>query len=378
MDIEMLPAEYGDCMLIELKTKDNKNTYTILVDGGTSKSYREGLKSILESYLVGDKKLDLVIITHSDDDHISGMNDILKNEKIVTKVNRVIYNSPYAIGKAINEWDEKDLTKTIKPKVIKRTKVSTGFNKSDKGKNKKCITDNSNTGAIQARNLQQNLYDLGKLEMNLILNDGKSDINDNGIIINFLSPTQELLNDFFHVYKSQKNSKKKNSVLSNTAKGESDYNIPFNILINDKTVKKLSTYNMASMAFIIYEEVSKQSILIMGDASYGVVGEKLRQLKDQNGILYSENNPIEIEYFKLSHHGSICDLTDEFLNLIKCQKFLISTSGKIFGHPDKKMIARVYSNFNNASFYFNYEERVEDITKEGGEIKSICEYKRRF
>ena len=38
MDIEMLPADYGDCMLIELKTKDNKNTYTILVDGGTSKS----------------------------------------------------------------------------------------------------------------------------------------------------------------------------------------------------------------------------------------------------------------------------------------------------------------------------------------------------
>ena len=88
------------------------------------------------------------------------------------------------------------------------------------------------------------------------------------------------------------NSKKKNSVLSNTAKGESDYNIPFNILINDKTVKKLSTYNMASMAFIIYEEVSKQSILIMGDASYGVVGEKLRQLKDQNGILYLKLNKV--------------------------------------------------------------------------------------
>ena len=39
-----------------------------------------------------------------------------------------------------------------------------------------------------------------KLEMNLILNDGKSDINDNGIIINFLSPTQELLNDFYLIY----------------------------------------------------------------------------------------------------------------------------------------------------------------------------------
>lgn len=378
MNVEMLPADYGDCMLIKLKTKDNKDTYTILVDGGTSKSYRESLKNRLESYLVDDPKIDLVIVTHSDDDHISGMNNILQNEKIVTKINRIIYNSPYAIGKKINEWDEEDLKKSVKPKVIKKTKASTGFNKADNNETLKCTTDSVNTGYIQANELQQNLFDLGKLEMNLILNDGKDDINDNGIKIYFLSPTQELLNNFFHVYKSQKKCKNKSSVLSNTAREENDYDIPFDELIKDKKVKSLSAYNMSSIAFIIYEEISKQSILVMGDGSYDVVAGKLKQLKDENGILYSINNPIKIDYFKLSHHGSVCDLTDEFLKLIDCQKFLISTSGKIFGHPDKKLIARVYRNFNNANFYFNYEERMKEITREGGEIKKICKYKRKF
>lgn len=378
MNIEMLPADYGDCMLIELRTKDNKDTYTILVDGGTSESYREGLKSRLESYLVDDKKIDLVIVTHSDDDHISGMNDILQNEKIVTKINRVIYNSPYAIGKKINEWKEKDLEKTIKPKVTKWTNISTGFNRSCIKKNQEINTDSVNTGAVQANELQQNLFDLDKLEMNLILNDGNSDINNNGINIYFLSPTLELLSKFFHVYESQKKRKKRRSVLANTSKEESDYSIPFNELIEDKKVKKLSEYNMASMAFIIYEEISKQSILVMGDSSYNVVGEKLKQLKNEDGKLYSISNPIKIDYFKLSHHGSVCDLKEEFLKLIDCQKFLISTSGKCFGHPDKKLIARVYNNFKNAKFYFNYEERVKEITKEGGEIKRICKYKSNF
>lgn len=378
MNIEMLPADYGDCMLIELNTRDNKDTYTILVDGGTSKSYREGLKDKLESYLVDDKKIDLVIVTHSDDDHISGMNDILQNENIVTKIDRVIYNSPYAIGKEINEWDEKDLEKSIKPKVIKWTNVSTGFNRSNRKKNEEVNTDNVNTGAVQASELQQKLFDLDKLEMNLILNDGNSDINNNGISIYFLSPTKELLSKFFRIYKSQKKCIKKSNALINTSREESDYNIPFDELMKDKKVKKLSEYNMASMAFIVYEEASNQSILVMGDGSYDVVGEKLKQLKDENGELYSISNPIKIDYFKLSHHGSVCDLTEEFLKLIDCQSFLISTSGKYFGHPDKKLIARVYNNFKNASFYFNYEERMKEVTKEGGEIERICEYKTKF
>ena len=196
----MLPAAYGDCMLIELK-KNNYDRFTILIDGGTVGSYKKDIKESLENYLKDDCKIDLVILTHSDNDHISGMNCILQNKNIVAKINRVIYNSPYAIGKKFNLWDENELTKTTSPKVIKRTKVSKGFHK----KNLLEVNNNEidvNTSAKKANELQRLLFDLDKLEMNLVVNNGESDIESDGIKIQFLSPTEVELKDFFYAYKS--------------------------------------------------------------------------------------------------------------------------------------------------------------------------------
>ncbi len=48
----MLPASYGDCLLIELK-KNNNDNFTILIDGGTVESYKKSIKNILEKYLIG-------------------------------------------------------------------------------------------------------------------------------------------------------------------------------------------------------------------------------------------------------------------------------------------------------------------------------------
>ncbi len=44
---------------------------------------------------------------------------------------------------------------------------------------------------------------------------------------------------------------------------------------------------------------------------------------------------------KLSHHGSKGNLSDAFLRLIDCRRFLVSTDGSQFGHPDDEAIARV-------------------------------------
>lgn len=378
MKINMLPAAYGDCMLIELK-KNNYDRFTILIDGGTVGSYKKDIKESLENYLKDDCKIDLVILTHSDNDHISGMNCILQNKNIVAKINRVIYNSPYAIGKKFNLWDENELTKTTSPKVIKRTKVSKGFHK----KNLLEVNNNEidvNTSAKKANELQRLLFDLDKLEMNLVVNNGESDIESDGIKIQFLSPTEVELKDFFYAYKSenQNNKNSKNILRGNTASYKTDYDIPFEELLNNTEKKKLSKYNMSSLAFIITEECTGESILIMGDSSYDLVMKKLLELKDNNGILYCEKNKLKLNYLKLSHHGSICDLDKEFLKIIDCRNFLISSDGSIYGHPDKKLIARVCSVIDNSIFYFNYESRKKMVTREGGIIQEICRYKREF
>lgn len=214
--------------------------------------------------------------------------------------------------------------------------------------------------------------------MSLVTNDGKGDIEEKGISICFLSPTLELLDNFYNKYKADINKNEQKILTTNTGRAKSDYSVSFNELINNEEVKKLSEYNMASLAFIVHEQCTSQSILIMGDSSYRVVTEKLLNSKDKDGNLYGENNLLQLDYLKLSHHGSICDLTEEFLKIIDCKKFLISTDGNIFNHPDKKLIARIYNKINDAIFYFNYEERIGKITEEGGIIKEICKYKIEF
>lgn len=374
MKINMLPASYGDCLLIELK-KNNNDNFTILIDGGTVESYKKSIKNILEKYLIGNKKIDLVIITHSDNDHISGMNYILENRNFISKIDRVIYNSPYAIGKKIGCCNQQDLKKKIEPKIIKETKVSCGFRKKEIERKEISVT---NTSAKKANKLQQILFNIDKLEMDLIVNDGAHDIELDGINIKFLSPTIDELTDFFYLYKDEINKSKKSTINNNTSKNKTDYDTPFKNLMANKETKKISRYNMASLAFIIAEEITGQSILIMGDSSYQLVKKKLVLLKDKQGNLYSEANPLNLDYLKVSHHGSICDLNEEFLKIICCNRFLISTDGTNYGHPDKKLIARIYNTFKKSKFYFNYENRKNEIVKEGGIIKDICEYKREF
>ena len=102
MKITMMKAGYGDCFLIETKKNDGL-PYNILVDGGTGDSYdgREKNRDYFFPYL-RENKIDLMILTHIDDDHIKGIQrlfkDLLKkkHEQLRSKIMKVIYNSPYA------------------------------------------------------------------------------------------------------------------------------------------------------------------------------------------------------------------------------------------------------------------------------------------
>lgn len=66
----VVQAEYGDCFL--LQSSDNGNSISILIDGGPSQNYQMHLKPTLDKYLAG-KNLDLVILSHIDNDHILGL-----------------------------------------------------------------------------------------------------------------------------------------------------------------------------------------------------------------------------------------------------------------------------------------------------------------
>ena len=61
------------------------------------------------------------------------------------------------------------------------------------------------------------------------------------------------------------------------------------------------------------------------------------------GINYIKNSAdkLHLDVFKLPHHGSKANISKEILEAIECNRYLVSTSGARFKHPDPEAIARI-------------------------------------
>lgn len=76
---------------------------------------------------------------------------------------------------------------------------------------------------------------------------------------------------------------------------------------------------------------------------------------------YSVENPLEIDYVKVSHHGSKYNISNKLLDIIRCNNYIISTNGG-FGnayHPDRETIAKILYHpkrdlGSTIHLYFNY------------------------
>lgn len=95
---------------------------------------------------------------------------------------------------------------------------------------------------------------------------------------------------------------------------------------------------------------------------------------------YSTDNPLYVDYVKISHHGSRNNISNELLDMIDCDRFLISTNGGNGAscHPDRETIANIACHAKrdrnkSIHLYFNYPIRkIENVGYkfiEGKELK---------
>jgi metal-dependent hydrolase (beta-lactamase superfamily II) len=67
-------AEFGDCFILESKSRNG--SITMLLDGGPYQTFRKHLKPTLQK-LPLNGKIDLMVLSHIDNDHIIGLLDLL-------------------------------------------------------------------------------------------------------------------------------------------------------------------------------------------------------------------------------------------------------------------------------------------------------------
>ena len=89
--------------------------------------------------------------------------------------------------------------------------------------------------------------------------------------------------------------------------------------------------------------------MLTGDAHAGVLTDGLRRLAAERNA-----DRVSIDAFKVSHHGSKYNLSNEALGLVDCGRFLFSSNGRSYRHPDATAVSRIVVGETERSLEFNY------------------------
>lgn len=380
MIIEMFPAENGDAFLIRLDNKKN-----ILIDMGYIETYKTYIKDRLIEIRSENQCIDLLIITHIDEDHIGGAIEFLKengyaNNPNIIEIKEIWHNSYRHL-----QFDKQKVC-TISSFAKKHLEE---IKQSNTRVISKEINETSPVSAVQGSTLAGYLYGFGYVSdiWNTSFNFEAVSINNNvevgleDIRIFMLSPdtnklrglselwmeklrkidyefdisNEEIFDDAYEMYI------KKIRTLINTSESKNiSYKSPkFETIINneiEQVKSDISMSNGASIAFIL--EYKNKKLLFLGDSHEDIIMENLERYKKSGKTL-------EFDVVKVSHHGSIHN-NFRWIDEIIANNYLISTNGKRSKHPSKEMIAKILkSNKRSKTLYFNYPVDICNDIQEG-------------
>jgi hypothetical protein len=123
----------------------------------------------------------------------------------------------------------------------------------------------------------------------------------------------------------------------------------------DKLLKKQFLRDDAApngSSIAILAEYEGKSILLLADAHPDVVATSVERLCKERRI-----NCLAVDAVKVAHHGSKHNTSPALLKLIQSPRYLISTNGDQFRHPDKECMARVLKFGRPSYLYFNYQSK---------------------
>lgn len=254
----------GDCLRLRFKGSSG-NINNIIIDSGSLK-FGKKFVELCKNITAANEKVDLLVITHSDDDHLGGLLYSVRH-KMVLPFQTVLMN---------------------------------------------CL-NGDNTLNVQLSVRQSN--EIGRVIINAGLNLqtalAKTIYNLDGAKIHILSPTRQQCDKLY-----TRNSE-------NIKLGRrNDYAYDFEVLKAKPIAYKASSLSNASSIVFIFE-YSGEKLLFTGDAPAEHI---IEGLQEYNG----SNSPITFDAVKLPHHGSVGNISDSWSRYINSENYVICTDGKHF------------------------------------------------
>ena len=311
MVIKFLKVGCGDSIFIHYLDLNGIGRNIVIDTGHHQKRIYTRFFREVNEIIQRNEKIDLLILTHRDDDHIGGLWKLVKSyefdidahiEKIWLNHTLLISDpsSKISIGKAV---DLKEVFQKVN----------------------KCPTEP------------------------ITVLSPPFDIH--GIKLTILSPDRSTYErEAKQILKEEQNRK--------ISSKQSDHGHLFSHLEENIALFKEddSPSNRSSIAFLL--EYKGKSALFLADAHPSVICNSLKKLD------YSRENKLNLDFVKISHHGSKRNTSLELLSLFHCQNFIFSTNGKNRHRlPDKETIVRILKNPERdmeqvVKIYFNQKDDV--------------------
>lgn len=309
LKLVVVQAKYGDCLI--LQSSDGSNSTSILIDGGPSHTYEENLKPTIKSKQHKEKKIDLAVLSHIDNDHILGLldlfEDIKKNEDKRNKLIRILGLWHNSFGDIIGENMNNSL-------LTRNQFLSTPFSLFA------LDNDNIHLPVIGALKGVSEGRDLTKLAQSLhmpinpqfgglliVAGEKYENVKIGNMKFIVLGPTQKNLDKLNGLWKDwvKKNLESPTQTTDLTA-----------LQILDASIS-----NLSSIMFVV--ESQGKNILFTGDG----LGDDIMDMLIERGLLES-NGSYHVNIMKVPHHGSERNASRKFFDSVTADIYVISANGR--------------------------------------------------
>lgn len=329
LSLEMLPALHGDSLL--LAWGDAQRKRRLLVDGGPIGAFGT-LRARLDALPAGDRRFELIVLSHVDTDHVDGLVRLFAEPKPWPFVVKDVW---------FNGWRHMEQAHGLLggkqgeyfSALLSRRLDADSWNGAFGGE-AVVVPD---TGPLPERllsgGLRLTLLSPTPAKLNRMRDAWRKDLGD-AITPGDLDGAWELL-------ATQKRYLPGQGLLGSTP--------ALDALLEKQSRPDKTAANGSSIAFLA--EFAGKSVLLLADAHTDVVTASLRRLLQARGL---ERLPVGA--VKLAHHGSKGNVSDELLSLVASPNFLFSSNGAIFRHPDDEAVQRVIARSVQAipTLCFNY------------------------
>jgi hypothetical protein len=327
--IELLPAAHGDAIWLEYGPA--AQPHRILIDGGPAPTYESGLRRRIAALPEEQRKLELMVVTHIDADHIDGALILLQElEALKVEIDELWFDG----------WDQIADIDIAPPSFAPMQGEFLG-------------------GLIKVDSKLKNIWNKRFAHRAVGVPDsGPLPVTQlaGGASLTLLGPTEAELRRLRARWSSaiRDFSPGDTSEALRRLAERREYRPPTPppAFAVPEYGDDRSPANGSSIACVF--EHDGVSVLLTGDAHARSLEASLKRLADQRSV-----TRLHFDAVKLPHHGSMSNISEAWLQWIDCERWLISTNGAVFHHPNIETVELIARRYPKPVLLCNYRDIAE-------------------